>query len=83
MVRYDDDAEAVMPANGSQTRITQIVLHPNIHVEGPTDRKAVAALIEQAHRECYVANTLNAEIVIVIVIAPTIEFIASDAARSC
>ena len=56
---YEDDAEGVMPEADSPMRLTSIVLRPTIRVApGPTvDR--VEHLVEVAHRECFVANSLN------------------------
>jgi organic hydroperoxide reductase OsmC/OhrA len=61
VLSYSDEAEAVMPEDDPPLRITRIVLRPRIVVaEGsPIDR--VERLVHKAHDECYIANTLDAE----------------------
>lgn len=75
VVDYDDEAEAVMPEDDPPARITRIVLRPRIRVvDGPGVSQArVQHLVEVAHRECFIANSLRSEIVVepAITIAPT------------
>ncbi|SOD70999.1 organic hydroperoxide reductase OsmC/OhrA [Jatrophihabitans sp. GAS493] len=61
---YRDEAEALMPVTRGPMRITTITLRPEIVVADGVDLERVSALVAQAHEECYIANTLNAEIVI-------------------
>lgn len=62
VLAYDDDAEGVMPAGNHPARLTRIVLRPQITLaSGPTVER-VHHLVEVAHRECYVANSLRTEI---------------------
>jgi organic hydroperoxide reductase OsmC/OhrA len=72
VLRYEDDAEAVMPEDATPIRITRITLRPRIVVApgAPLDR--VARLVDRAHDGCYIANTINAEVVV----EPTIEHAA-------
>lgn len=62
VLSYEDDAEAVMPANAAPARITEIVLRPQVVVARGADREQVLTLIGRAHEQCYVANTLNADV---------------------
>jgi len=55
---YEDDATAVMPDAKDGMRLTEIVLRPRITVRG-ADAVKVAELVENAHRQCFVANSLN------------------------
>jgi len=64
VVMYDDDAEGVMDDADEPARIQRIVLHPEIWVEPGTSEDRVLGLVEQAHSLCYVANSLNSEIVL-------------------
>lgn len=66
---YQDDAEAVMPEGQKPMRITRLTLRPHIVVAAGTDLDRVQRLVTQAHDACYIANTLNAEVVV----EPTIE----------
>jgi len=73
VIDYADAAEAVMPDDDPPTRITAITLRPRITLRaGPTEER-VHHLIEVAHRECFIANSLRSEIVI----EPTIVVVAA------
>jgi organic hydroperoxide reductase OsmC/OhrA len=68
---YEDDATAVMPEDDPPTRITRITLRPSIVLRtGPSESK-VRHLVEVAHRECYIANSVKTEIEIV----PVLRFV--------
>lgn len=45
-------------------RITRILLRPRIVLSADTDLGRVRRLVERAHEECFIANTLAAEVVI-------------------
>src|SRR4051794_32858227 len=62
VVTYDDDAEGVMDDADRPARIETIVLRPQISVAPDTSEERVLKLVEQAHRLCYVANSLSTEI---------------------
>src|SRR5687767_5062258 len=64
VVAYDDDAEAVMLEDDKPVRITRITLRPHIVVAAGVDLERVRRLVSRAHHGCYIANTLNAEMVI-------------------
>ena len=59
ILAYEDDATAVMPQADENMRITEIVLRPRITARD-TDEATIGQLVEAAHRQCFVANTLNA-----------------------
>jgi organic hydroperoxide reductase OsmC/OhrA len=60
--RYEDEGEGTMPEDDPPARLTSIMLRPTIWVAaGPTVER-VAHLVEVAHRECYVANSLRTDI---------------------
>jgi organic hydroperoxide reductase OsmC/OhrA len=60
--RYVDEGTGTMAEDDPPTRLTSIVLTPTIWVApGPSDER-VAHLVEVAHRECYVANSLRTDI---------------------
>jgi organic hydroperoxide reductase OsmC/OhrA len=55
---YRDDAVATMPESEKPVRLAEIVLRPRITlVSGPTEER-VRRLVEVAHRECFIANSL-------------------------
>ena len=67
VVAYEDHADAVMP-DTNPTSITRIELHPVITLadtdrDRPTEER-LAHLVEVAHRECYIANSLRSDIVV-------------------
>lgn len=64
VVEYHDDAEGVMPEAERPVRITRIVLRPRITVRGDADPSRLAHLVDVAHRECFIANSLHTEIVV-------------------
>ncbi len=69
---YDDEAEAEMPEGNRPTRIVSIRLRPRIVMAAGSVRNEarVRQLVEVAHRECYIANSLKTEVTI----EPTIEW---------
>ena len=61
VVEYGDEAEAEMPESARPIRITAIRLRPRVVVQGSTVER-VRRLLDKAHEQCYVANTLNCQI---------------------
>ena len=70
VLEYDDDAEAEMDMDDRPARITRITLRPRIVVAAGTTRDRIEHLVEVAHRECFIANSLRSEMTI----EPTITF---------
>jgi len=64
VVSYEDEAEALMPEAQTPMRITQITLRPRIVVAEPTDLDRVRELVERSHESCFIANTLNARLIV-------------------
>jgi organic hydroperoxide reductase OsmC/OhrA len=64
VVDYQDDAEGEMPEDDPPIRITRIRLRPRITIRGEVDDARIHHLVEVAHRECFIANSLNTEVVI-------------------
>jgi organic hydroperoxide reductase OsmC/OhrA len=62
VVSYTDAAEGVMPENDLPVRITRILLRPTIVVAGDVPEQRVRRIVEKAHEECYIANSLRTEI---------------------
>ena len=61
VVGYEDDAEADMPEAVTPMRITAIRLRPRITVAAGTDPDRVHKLVNIAHKECFIANSLTSE----------------------
>jgi organic hydroperoxide reductase OsmC/OhrA len=64
VVDYEDDAEGEMPEDEPPMRITRITLRPRITIRGEVDDARIHHLVEVAHRECFIANSLRTEVVI-------------------
>src|ERR1039457_4561443 len=64
VVSYSDDAEAIMPEDDKPARITKITLRPRITVNGEDEDERVRRCVARAHQTCFIANSLNSEIVI-------------------
>lgn len=62
VVAYSDHAEGFMPDDTRPVHITRIELHPTITVASVVAEDRIRHLVEVAHRECYIANSLRAEI---------------------
>ena len=68
VVGYEDDAVEEMSDGVLPQRITRITLRPRVTVAavgaGAVDEKAVHELLQRAHDECYIANSLTTEVVL-------------------
>jgi len=62
VVSYDDDAEAIMPEGDLPVRVTEMILRPRITVRGRATEDRVRHLVEVAHRECFIANSVTTTI---------------------
>ena len=67
---YRDDAEATMSHDKGPARIAAIVLRPQISVVAGPSVARVERLVDLAHRECYVANSLATPVAV----EPTVRF---------
>lgn len=65
VLSYRDDADGEMDDRQSPVRIGKIVLRPAIRVAAGTDRDEVLRLVSLAHESCYIANTLNCEVIVI------------------
>ena len=58
--RYEDAAEGVLTKQDGTLSITRVVLRPRIRFGGePPSVEALAHLHEQAHRGCFIANSVK------------------------
>ena len=64
VIEYRDDAEGEMPEGDPPMCVTRIALRPRITIRGDVDDARVGHLVEVAHRECFIANSLKTEVVI-------------------
>ena len=66
--RYDDSAEGVMTNNDAgKLWISRVTLHPRVaFAEGHApSRTQLDALHHRAHEECFIANSIRSEVVVV------------------
>jgi peroxiredoxin-like protein len=68
VLEYTDDAEAVMPVTRGPMRIARIVLRPTVVVAAGTDAEAVRKAVDEGHQQCFIANSLNTEVVVEVTI---------------
>jgi organic hydroperoxide reductase OsmC/OhrA len=64
VVAYSDAADGEMPEDDKPMRITRIVLRPQMTIRGEVDEARVRHLVEVAHRECFIANSLKTDVVV-------------------
>jgi organic hydroperoxide reductase OsmC/OhrA len=64
VVDYADEAEGVMPEDDPPARLSRILLRPTIRLAGHPSEARVRHLVEVAHRECFIANSLRTEIIV-------------------
>jgi organic hydroperoxide reductase OsmC/OhrA len=70
VIEYEDEAEAEMPEDDPPVRLAKITLRPRIVVKPGPSEERVKHLAELAHKECYIANSLNSEVAL----EPRVEF---------
>jgi organic hydroperoxide reductase OsmC/OhrA len=64
-----EQAVGIMPLDEEPVRITEIELRPTITVTGEVSEERIHKLVDTAHRHCFVANSLTAQMTI----TPTVE----------
>jgi organic hydroperoxide reductase OsmC/OhrA len=64
VVDYQDVAEGELPEDDPPMRITQIRLRPRITVRGDVDEARIRHLVDFAHRECFISNSLRTDVAV-------------------
>ena len=59
VVDYTDAATGTMVSEGNGGRMTSVVLHPVVTVASESMVEQVAALHDTAHRDCFIASSVN------------------------
>ncbi len=70
VVSYSDEADAIMPEDDKPVRITRITLRPRIVVATGSDLERARRIVDKAHQECFIANSLTSEITIDATVEP-------------
>lgn len=75
VVAYEDAGEGEMPEDDKPVRLTRITLRPTISIAGDVTEDRVRHLVEVAHRECFIANSLRTEVIV----EPVVHIVAAQA----
>jgi organic hydroperoxide reductase OsmC/OhrA len=59
VTRYVDEAEGMLAVEGAVGRFERVVLHPQVTLAPGSDAEKARALHHEAHRICFVANSVN------------------------
>lgn len=63
--RYEDDAVGVLEKEGGKLWVTKVTLRPRVVFAGTTpDAAALAHLHEQAHNNCFIANSVKTQVTV-------------------
>ncbi|MFQ5779886.1 MAG: OsmC family protein [Nitrospiria bacterium] len=64
ILSYTDEAEGVLAKKERKMQMVRILLRPKIVVAEGTDREKALALVQKAHAQCFIANSVTTEAVI-------------------
>jgi organic hydroperoxide reductase OsmC/OhrA len=59
VVGYADDAEGRLGVVDGKMRMSRVTLRPTITLENGADEEKARALMEKAHRGCFIANSVS------------------------
>ena len=59
VVAYSDETTGVMEEEGFSGRFIEVTLKPAVTIGADSDRALALALHEDAHKACYIANSVN------------------------
>jgi organic hydroperoxide reductase OsmC/OhrA len=59
VLAYEDDAEGTMISGATHGQFSEIVLRPRITIRAGDDRELAIDLHHEAHKQCYIANSVN------------------------
>jgi len=59
VTHYEDAAEGIMVEERGNGRFTQVTLRPAVMITAESDAALAKSLHERAHKECFVANSVN------------------------
>ena len=62
VVEYADTAEGFMAEDDKPVHITRIILKPRISIIGDVDKQQAERMLELAHQQCFIANSLRSDI---------------------
>ena len=56
---YESEAEGLLESVDGKYRFTEIVLHPHVSVKSPEDLERAREILDQAHKSCFVSNSIT------------------------
>jgi organic hydroperoxide reductase OsmC/OhrA len=59
ILSYQDNATGVLMESKEGGRFTQVVLSPSVVIKKDNDQKLALQLHEEAHKQCFIANSVN------------------------
>ncbi len=62
VVRYVDDAEGHLALVDGKIRMTRVRLRPAITIEGGANTEKARQLVEKAHQECFITNSVSTRV---------------------
>jgi len=64
VLAYTDDAEGILKVDNRKKRwITRVILRPKILISEESDPEKALSLVDRAHKQCFVASSVNTEII--------------------
>lgn len=57
---YGDDAEGILEPSEGKIRMTRVTLRPRIILFNDADVQSVRSLLDKAHRDCFIGNSVTA-----------------------
>ncbi|MDX1422998.1 MAG: OsmC family protein, partial [Kiloniellales bacterium] len=59
VTHYEDTAEGIMVEEPRNGRFTHVTLRPAVMITAESDAALAKSLHERAHKECFIANSVN------------------------
>jgi organic hydroperoxide reductase OsmC/OhrA len=59
---YRSSGKGILESDGTGFRFTRVILTPHIVVGAGANREQIAAMVEEAHRQCLIARSLQAAV---------------------
>jgi organic hydroperoxide reductase OsmC/OhrA len=63
VLSYQDNTRVVLDTKDRVTRVTQIILSPDIQVAADSDVAKVGELFQKAHKFCFIGHSITSEVV--------------------
>ncbi|MHB8634894.1 MAG: OsmC family protein [Fimbriimonadaceae bacterium] len=62
VISYEDEAEGIMQMESGKMKVTDVILRPSIVLGPGADLDKAQALHDQAHDQCFIANSVTCDI---------------------